>query len=800
MQRLQPKLDKYNEDYDVYREKLDQYYKSDNTEVTEKPQPPVRPQTPDKPYAPRDPRVEQYGYSRYNSRPEGRSKKFTMQVRSALASGVPLAPEIEAQLVGLNTQLLIKYGAAFHPGQPWEPLAQTILKKVGEKGKVDKDAVDYAAKFVKGRWEPLEPYLLNKLFLVTNNMENMRTCLDYAFRAYRQRWPEFEDKIAKAKPGAASGYGAAQYAIRVLKKPWSAFPDIKRKKNGKINAEECMIVGNPGEARVYAEAFNSGKSWDAFEESALAANNLAALINYAEGQNRRMPELEEKILSGERDAQESKGRQRHRQHTDLPLDYSLKVIKGRWPEYEAKILEAINKAPKSTGYNSGEYKPSHGEYGYGEGKSRLDKRIQNYIKQVIKGRWPDAEQALLARYSEYPGSWSTNQDLVDGYLVIINKACQERHKDDEEVPEPEGNEAVRAEGQHAWQVPKRKDERRQKPFTKFQQDVECYWPEGESRLITRDAGYEKILVDELRRRAVPTNEADKNSYTKEEKYVSIEDLATMERPGGDISYEEKEKKPSYTIWNGIWIGWYGMDTIEKYVDYMLANGQTWDEGVDIMEIAEDLEDIRGRWSHNSRPLRRPEQKAEQKAKEEAEMMQRTREMHGLSPTPVQSSAERFQQRFSSSLLRKKALIDMEPSPSMLPPRDDLKGHMDQQMHDQMTKEVMKGVREPLNPKKKNRRPQINPLINPDGMVASAEDEKSEVRIRFRGKEEVLSSYKPEDIMKAIRHVENLSMANPGFPVVFILEEAGITSEDTYINGNHVGETVEKFSAKKASMT
>jgi len=193
-----------------------------------------------------------------------------------------------------------------------------------------------------------------------------------------------------------------------------------------------------------------------------------------------------------------------------------------------------------------------------------------------------------------------------------------------------------------------------------------------------------------------------------------------------------------------------------------------------MELHEDLEDIRGRWSHSTRPQRRQSELA------------------------LTSSAERFRQRFSSSLLRKQALIDMEPSPSMLPPRDDLKGHMDQQMHDQMTKEVMKGVREPLNPKKKNRRPQINPLINPDGMVASAEDEKSEVRIRFRGKEEVLSSYKPEDIMKAIRHAENLSMANPGFPVVFILDEAGIVSEDTYINGNHVGETVEKFAAAEES--
>ena len=67
----------------------------------------------------------------------------------------------------------------------------------------------------------------------------------------------------------------------------------------------------------------------------------------------------------------------------------------------------------------------------------------------------------------------------------------------------------------------------------------------------------------------------------------------------------------------------------------------------------------------------------------------------------------------------------------------------------------------------------------------------EVRIRFRGREEAYP-VAAEDIMEAVRHAESLSAENPGEPVVFILDEGGVTTEDTYVNGSHVGETVEKF--------
>ena len=444
------------------------------------------------------------------------------------------------------------------------------------------------------------------------------------------------------------------------------------------------------------------------------------------------------------------------------------------------------------------------------------------------------------------------------------------------MPEPAGNEAP--EKQPGYGRSERPNKNVQKSYTKFQQDAQCYWAEGEKRLVTRDQGYEAVLVDELKKRAKPETEADQRNWGKDEKFIKFEDMAAAERPQGEVDYKVQESKPSYTIWNGIWIGWYGMDTIERYVDYMLDNGQTWELGVDIMEIAEDLEDIRGRRSFGAvRKHRRPEAKAEQKAKDEAAVMEQTRQMHGLSPQPAMAS-------YKAALLKKKALVDIAPSPTVLPPRDDIKDHLDEQFKDQQTKELMQGIREPLNPKKKKRRPQINPNINPLGVAASektadysqqdweqdeaseawldqvrdAEDEakrhfmqedyiqqiaqddgvsmdelwkdmgdeytaefygvpykrvpdytdapaeewkgsqsseeeiekyldKGQVFVEFRGQRQEF-----DDVVVALDRAKSISQEHPGEPAVFIIDESGVVTEDTFINGQQVGETVEKF--------
>src|SRR5271170_4529968 len=609
-QAVQPAVDKWTKKYQEYQTKLDEWYtksRSENEDPGERPEAPKnRPEEPRRPYDP-----SQYsGRTGYRDRyGEPRGNKFTMQVRNALATGQPLTPEVEQKLPdsGIGNDLLIKYGALFHPGKPWEPLAQSLLNNVKSRG-VDKNAIDYAAKFVKGAWAPLEPLLLNKLFLQTRNMENMRHALDYAIRARKTRWPEFEQALAKAKPGRASGYGAAEYAIRVLKQPYSKFPDIKRKKNGKINAEECMIIGNPPEAKRYADAFGAGERWTDFETKALEANNLVALVNYAAGQKQRMPELEKKILEGEKDAQESKGRRRYQHHTDLPLLYSKEVIKGRWPEYEQKILDHVKALDKKTGYGHDEYTPSSGEqrggwHGYGGRDARLGSQVSDYIEGVIKGRWPEMEQILLARYPEHPDVWVQNQNAVDGYLSSIALTCKQRYDSTEPAEEEE---YTRPTLEQINNPRPRPDKRKLKPFTTFTQDQQCYWPEGEQRLVTRDTKYEQHLMQVLIDRAQPAKSEEeignKSWLSEKEKYVAPEELKNIRPPAGKDKYDyDDPNKPDYTIYKGMYVSGHGMGEMEKYVGYFHANGIAVPELEDVLEIAEDLEDAQGRFSVFTRP-------------------------------------------------------------------------------------------------------------------------------------------------------------------------------------------------------
>jgi len=612
--------------------------------------------------------------------------------------------------------LLIKYGALFHPGKPWEPLAQSLLNNVKSRG-VDKNAIDYAAKFVKGAWAPLEPLLLNKLFLQTRNMENMRHALDYAIRARKTRWPEFEQALAKAKPGRASGYGAAEYAIRVLKQPYSKFPDIKRKKNGKINAEECMIIGNPPEAKRYADAFGAGERWTDFETKALEANNLVALVNYAAGQKQRMPELEKKILEGEKDAQESKGRRRYQHHTDLPLLYSKEVIKGRWPEYEQKILDHVKALDKKTGYGHDEYTPSSGEqrggwHGYGGRDARLGSQVSDYIEGVIKGRWPEMEQILLARYPEHPDVWVQNQNAVDGYLSSIALTCKQRYDSTEPAEEEEDTRPTLEQINNPRPRP---DKRKLKPFTTFTQDQQCYWPEGEQRLVTRDTKYEQHLMQVLIDRAQPAKseeeKGNKSWLSEKEKYVAPEELKNIRPPAGKDKYDyDDPNKPDYTIYKGMYVSGHGMGEMEKYVGYFHANGIAVPELEDVLEIAEDLEDAQGRFSVFTRPRWRG---GEKPAPAAAPAQPEQQEL------PLQEQAQgataSMKKKFQSSLLRKKALVEIHDSPTMLPPRTDIRRHIDKDEQLALTDDVRDGInpnimKPPIN--------QIDPRINPDGVVAS----------------------------------------------------------------------------------
>jgi len=71
-------------------------------------------------------------------------------------------------------------------------------------------------------------------------------------------------------------------------------------------------------------------------------------------------------------------------------------------------------------------------------------------------------------------------------------------------------------------------------------------------------------------------------------------------------------------------------------------------------------------------------------------------------------------KFKSSLL-KRSLVDMLKTPTMLPPRKDLRLHLDKEVRDEVMEGVMDGVTEPVPQNKPPRPKQIDPRINPHGV-------------------------------------------------------------------------------------
>lgn len=79
---------------------------------------------------------------------------------------------------------------------------------------------------------------------------------------------------------------------------------------------------------------------------------------------------------------------------------------------------------------------------------------------------------------------------------------------------------------------------------------------------------------------------------------------------------------------------------------------------------------------------------------------------------MSASVEDNSMKFKSALLKKKALVEMHETPTMLPPRDDLRRHLDEVEQEA----VMEGVAD--KPAASPRKEQISPNLNPSGRAAA----------------------------------------------------------------------------------
>jgi hypothetical protein len=85
--------------------------------------------------------------------------------------------------------------------------------------------------------------------------------------------------------------------------------------------------------------------------------------------------------------------------------------------------------------------------------------------------------------------------------------------------------------------------------------------------------------------------------------------------------------------------------------------------------------------------------------------------------PKEVDQRQMQLQFQSSLLRR-AEVEIKETPSFLPPRDDMRRHIDQEAQAQVDEGIMDGVKEPggaqQQPRPKARPQQIDPRLNPNG--------------------------------------------------------------------------------------
>jgi len=476
---------------------------------------------------------------------------------AAVMEGVPLTPQEEETLGNMLPSQIEAYANKFHPQGRWAPMEKALLAHLKDTYDGTRKAITYAATRIGGRWPELEPYLLR--FAMTND-SHASDALQYATQAVKGRWPELEAKFWKTKSKQVAPYLAASYAIDVLKQPWRDVLPQTSFQWGMARPEALMCLNSPDVAIRYAQHFKFG-SWPEFAQVLMANNDLDSYIDYldkVEGK-RRDPRLEARLLAPDEehyrtqaplDKWERRNWRWNHPNEEIPETrwvnarvpkdelankYALQVLGQRWPEFEEKMLHEV--MDKESSILPKEFKGLD-EDSYG-GNKDLPNPFHHYIENMIKGRWPEFEQALLQRYQDYPDTWKTNQALVTSYISLVAEVT----KQTEQVP-----------GQPSYY-------HRTRPRKGI-------WPEGEAVLSQRSSSHEEYL-----RRDV------KDGY---EKYAR--NKAEKERREG---LPDKGKSLPY-IGDGDTDLWHAGHQIREYILFLRKHGNDWPDGVTLLNEVEDF--------------------------------------------------------------------------------------------------------------------------------------------------------------------------------------------------------------------
>jgi hypothetical protein len=397
-----------------------------------------------------------------------------------ILTGTPLTPEemeyLKIQWPSVGIPKLKRYADKFYPRQRWELFEYVLLKNLG---KYIGTAVEYANDHIRGRWPAIEPALLRRAAI---DNDNATRALNYAATVIKGRWTALEHKFWTTAGNETMGKLAVQYALKIIKKPWREISTQRSFEFGGMPRPEMLMCKYaPKEAMEYAKAFHI-ESWDELGEILLADHNYTTYFDYLNNMKggARDPRLEAMLTQPKSvfyNVQEPMDKRDRRQWMrDNPgnpvvpatksttkyvnkdavgADYAEQIIKGRWPELEERYLNEMRDKKNELIPDDFERLERNSYH-----DDKFPAAMGGYIKDVIKGRWPELEAVLLQRYKDYPDMWQSNQALVAGYLNLLK---------------PE---------KHTYEVPN---------WNKPLEPVVGIWPDGEDILKQRSQPYEDKL-------------------------------------------------------------------------------------------------------------------------------------------------------------------------------------------------------------------------------------------------------------------------------------------------------------------
>lgn len=423
------------------------------------------------------------------------------QVKLRLLTGEPLTELEESRLRDISPRTLERYANKFHPQGRWAPLEAAILTT-----RQFFEGIEYAKNRVKGRWPAIEKKLLAS---AGRSNDGAELAVKYTEEVVKGRWSALEKRINTNVGNSSLAKLAIDYAIKVLKKAWSQVPDVQlvldfygREEEKVCRPEQVIATYDTGpEAIKYAKHFGM-KEWPLLKRQMKGKKQYFNLIDYlveVEG-GKRDQFLEKTIL----DPEPEKINFGYVDKNRLGSRYAEVILKQRWPEYEQRLLNDVAKKRDSpTGYSPYRF------YREDQGGATYPNYLLVYISDIIKGRWPEYEQALIDRYQNSPDKWEDNQELIYEYLNILNRIGSK-------VKEfPEG-----------WKV--------------VHETLPPTWPEGEKRFASRDSGYETHLQTTLEHyiKTLQTTVNEKNRWNeKYDAYTCSETAARyisfLRKHGGD---------------------------------------------------------------------------------------------------------------------------------------------------------------------------------------------------------------------------------------------------------------------------